>query len=379
MATWMQVSAQPVIDIQLDPEKCYGRCTMVNYNQVSKTYTIIAKESSIYENLNEIIDTRILPASQKWVKKKADENCVSEDPNDCLVWCLEETPAKRVTNLVCPYSEAFINAYLANPEEFEMTLLESESLESDNSYPEWLEIPCNYDPDYPEILKKVIEALNNAGFDIKPRTTLDPSLKAILVKFQKANDLPPCGLLDEMTLETLLNPTSTIQKQHTVKTYCQYKSYGDEITTADTLEYKGYFYTGDKARKLDFADYIDLTKINANNYNPDNHRHAIVMNKNFDKLYEVSPEDFKERNNTVVYQKVIREEGEVVYECLCPSDEKLPIIQTKVESALSALGYETDGKFGKITKQSLAMYQIKNDKPIGVLEFETLDLLEVEY
>lgn len=36
----------------------------------------------------------ISPPSTKWVKRKADRNCISEDPNDCLVWCLIEVPAE---------------------------------------------------------------------------------------------------------------------------------------------------------------------------------------------------------------------------------------------------------------------------------------------
>ena len=36
----------------------------------------------------------ISSASTKWVKRKADRNCISTDPNDCLVWCLIEVPAE---------------------------------------------------------------------------------------------------------------------------------------------------------------------------------------------------------------------------------------------------------------------------------------------
>ncbi len=34
----------------------------------------------------------IVPSGQHWVKKSADRNCQSPDPNDCLVWCLVEQP-----------------------------------------------------------------------------------------------------------------------------------------------------------------------------------------------------------------------------------------------------------------------------------------------
>lgn len=31
-------------------------------------------------------------AGKKWIKKRADRNCISKDPKDCMVWCLVETP-----------------------------------------------------------------------------------------------------------------------------------------------------------------------------------------------------------------------------------------------------------------------------------------------
>ncbi len=39
----------------------------------------------------------ISPATTQWVKKKADPSCLSADPDDCLVWCLVEVPAKYQT------------------------------------------------------------------------------------------------------------------------------------------------------------------------------------------------------------------------------------------------------------------------------------------
>ncbi|MFK7774105.1 MAG: hypothetical protein AB8F94_18280 [Saprospiraceae bacterium] len=39
------------------------------------------------------------PAGTKWIKKRADKNCLSNDPNDCMVWCLVEIPEEyQVTN-----------------------------------------------------------------------------------------------------------------------------------------------------------------------------------------------------------------------------------------------------------------------------------------
>ncbi len=55
----------------------------------------IEKKPVPYTTATETIVTR--PASTKWVKKKADRNCLSADPNDCLVWCLVEVPEQTRT------------------------------------------------------------------------------------------------------------------------------------------------------------------------------------------------------------------------------------------------------------------------------------------
>ncbi len=67
------------------------------------TETVLAKAESKklitvpaeYETVTETIEVR--PAHTKWVKRKADRNCLSADPNDCQVWVLVEVPARYET------------------------------------------------------------------------------------------------------------------------------------------------------------------------------------------------------------------------------------------------------------------------------------------
>ncbi len=60
----------------------------------------IERKPAKYETVTMQVETS--PAATKWVKKKADANCLSADPDDCLVWCLVEIPAtsKLVTKQV---------------------------------------------------------------------------------------------------------------------------------------------------------------------------------------------------------------------------------------------------------------------------------------
>ena len=62
---------------------------------VKEAGTRIETQPAGYETVSETIQTS--PASTKWVKKQADKNCLSADPNDCLVWCLVEVPAQYKT------------------------------------------------------------------------------------------------------------------------------------------------------------------------------------------------------------------------------------------------------------------------------------------
>ncbi len=48
-----------------------------------------------YKSVSEVIEVQ--PASTKWVFRQGDKNCLSANPEDCRIWCLEEIPAKYQT------------------------------------------------------------------------------------------------------------------------------------------------------------------------------------------------------------------------------------------------------------------------------------------
>jgi len=81
--------------------------------QVGTILPYIEQEASVsidrvpFMTETETEQIEVSPASTKWVKKKADRNCLSADPNDCLVWCYVEVPAQyrtisRTVNKGCP-------------------------------------------------------------------------------------------------------------------------------------------------------------------------------------------------------------------------------------------------------------------------------------
>lgn len=60
--------------------KCYRECNISHYPEHARYDTTIVE----YEKM---------PSTSNWVKRKADRNCLSSNPDDCMVWCLVNTPA----------------------------------------------------------------------------------------------------------------------------------------------------------------------------------------------------------------------------------------------------------------------------------------------
>lgn len=57
-------------------------------------YTVLKVLPMRYEPAPDRVEVRA--ASTRWVRKKADRDCLGADPDDCFVWCLVETPAQYV-------------------------------------------------------------------------------------------------------------------------------------------------------------------------------------------------------------------------------------------------------------------------------------------
>ncbi len=69
-----------------------GAANTSNANGGKKSFKTIP---AVYETVTEQV--KVSDATTKWVKGKKDKNCLSADPNDCIVWCLVEVPAKYET------------------------------------------------------------------------------------------------------------------------------------------------------------------------------------------------------------------------------------------------------------------------------------------
>lgn len=62
---------------------------------VKPGYATYAKKPAKYKAEDETIETA--PSNTKWVKNRSEGNCLSADPEDCMIWCLVEVPAEFKT------------------------------------------------------------------------------------------------------------------------------------------------------------------------------------------------------------------------------------------------------------------------------------------
>ncbi|MCB9331892.1 MAG: peptidoglycan-binding protein [Lewinellaceae bacterium] len=60
--------------------------------EIEQAYMQLEALPRIFEPVLERVEVR--PPTTRWVRKKADRDCLSADPDDCFVWCMVEVPAQ---------------------------------------------------------------------------------------------------------------------------------------------------------------------------------------------------------------------------------------------------------------------------------------------
>jgi len=169
---------------------CYAKSKVIKPGEkISEDY--IKYTGDDYKNPNvEFVRKEIQPATEKWEKKKTD-NCLSANPEDCLVWCLVKEDAivheyytVRDTNLVKDFKI----------EKFEATT-------STQTMTEWKAVICDNEINE-EFVAELTHALNERGYSIKLKKRMTSALKTTVLDFQKEYNLPQ-GQLDHATLDAL--------------------------------------------------------------------------------------------------------------------------------------------------------------------------------
>jgi hypothetical protein len=174
-----------------------------------------------YETVTE--RKEVAPATTKWVKRRADKNCLSANPDDCLVWCLVEVPAKYETITKTVLKTPATTKTVEIPAEYqtvtkqvvktpaqtrtieipaEFKTVSIRKLTKKGGFSEWREVICPKDVTTARITQ-IQRALRDKGYNPGPIDNIfGAQTKAALIKFQKANGLP-VGQLDTETLKAL--------------------------------------------------------------------------------------------------------------------------------------------------------------------------------
>ncbi len=182
-----------------EPGKCYAKCT-ISPPGMMDTLAILPIYNGDHPadfQMNEFVISEEKKGT-RWVKKPS-MNCQSADPNDCLVWCLEEVNIERKT----------IN-YLSDvstTEDYELTPIIAKNPDAQNGPLEWREVVCQNQIDrllIEQIKMGLAEKgyLNQSQKDRKVNDQLENWIKTALVKYQRENALP-VGQLDVETLTSL--------------------------------------------------------------------------------------------------------------------------------------------------------------------------------
>ena len=175
----------------MEPGKCFARAQIVD------EYEVVEKELIVYTGKNNNVSgveyqkVVFRPAKSVW-EKKINDNCLSSDPNDCLVWCLVEIPEESENYYVVTDTSIV--------QDYELKRIEKTVLISKGGYTEWKEVVCKNDVSL-KFIKNVQHALHKEGHgtDLKVDGEFDKEWKTAMIDFQKKNYLP----VGNLNMETL--------------------------------------------------------------------------------------------------------------------------------------------------------------------------------
>ena len=164
---------------------CYSKCLIPDQYEFYTTQ-IFEYIGDNYNDPNiEYASIEVKEPSSKWVRKKANKNCLSINPEDCLVWCLVEYNAE--------YYDFYEVLDTSLTKQFMVTEIESSELVTHGGNTEWKEVLGDY---YitPQIYQDLRTALVLNGYSIGDEIYdiegFGSKAKAAFIKFQKDNSLP---------------------------------------------------------------------------------------------------------------------------------------------------------------------------------------------
>lgn len=186
----------PDLPPNAEPGKCYAKSLMPDMIEETPmqipVYVGAENDTKVKRGEKEYVLTQ---KSTAWVKKKADRNCLSPNPDDCLVWCLVEIPEEKISRMVVLDTSATSN--------YKMERIVFKEIQQKGGYTKWFEVLCEK-----EINETFVSDLHNKLFvhqfleELPEVAEFSKQTKAALVAYQRDHGLP-VGNLDFETLAHL--------------------------------------------------------------------------------------------------------------------------------------------------------------------------------
>ena len=161
--------------------ECYVKClTSISYGNDIIEYT-----GNDFDDTN-VTKARIIvkEADSKWVKKKDDKDCLSANPEDCMVWCLvKEKP---------DYYKYYTLKDTSVNKEFKIIKLNPKKSVSKRT---WVEVLCDTEIDsklYHEMLEALIDLTYLTEVDRQEDSEFNYRIENAMSLFQTDNYLPEC-------------------------------------------------------------------------------------------------------------------------------------------------------------------------------------------
>lgn len=175
-----------------EPGKCYAKCLAPEIVEV-QTFTFSIYKGDDPEIITNYVKSEVIevaPASRKWIKKRADRNCHSADPNDCLVWCLMKEPGQTIT-----VKDMLIDTTVTK--EFITETHNVDYISQARNQTVWQAVVC--DPSDKQ-LEAIQQALQDKGHDLSVellQRNFGKASKKALTKYQQDNQLHVGGITEE--------------------------------------------------------------------------------------------------------------------------------------------------------------------------------------
>ncbi|NNE29951.1 MAG: peptidoglycan-binding protein [Saprospiraceae bacterium] len=324
--------------------------TVTEQVEAKQASTRIERIPAEYETVTETI--QVSPASTKWVKKKADRNCLSADPNDCLVWCLVEVPAsnRTITKRVrkgCP------SGYTDNGDDCTRTV----------------EVPAEYKT---RTWRKLATAATTRSVEV-PAEYKTISRKVVKTPASTRTVEIPAEYSSRTYKKLVTAAGTSVMRKAKLSS-----SYTTKVRKACpqgyTMDTSGSGSAAGSGGGSGDGDCIMVEEIPAQ-YGSVSKR--VLKSPASTRTIEI-PAEF----TSITKRNLVKKGGFTEWrEVVCP-ENVTGYTTRQIQQALKDRGYDPgpiDNVIGSRTKAALAAFQKDNGLPVGNLDFETMKALGVRY